>query len=229
MSCLKFRKRADTLRSTWVTDIGDRAEVFFFLGNTHSFDLRNDEVSLNVPDDYPHLRHKVQAMCHWAVKEGYELILKCDDDVYLIADRLFTLKYYDYSGRMRHPSREQGGPEIYGPKESFYCSGFAYWLSRRSAAIVASAPDNGDWAEDRFVGNALAKYGIFPVHDTRFQLWPSSYGERHVCTRPNPNCEACRQVFGSAIVLCPHEKQEAILHLHRWWHETGFIPTGDVS
>ena len=42
-----------------------------------------------------------------------------------------------------------------------YAAGGAYWLSRKAMTIVADAQPNGDWAEDRFVGDTLGSMGFW--------------------------------------------------------------------
>lgn len=215
ISCERFAERITTLANTWIPALPDTVDVRVFTGPM-----------LEVEDDYRHLPLKVKAMFEWAVRQGYDQIVKCDDDVYMIPHRFVIDTRVAYQGRVRQPSREQGGPELYGPRESSYCSGFTYRLNSRAAKIIADSCYNGDWAEDRWVGNTLAQNNIFPSHDPSFQLWPAGLGGlRHFCTIPNPNCAACQRVYEKASVLCPHERLDAIPILHRWYTDTGFIPT----
>lgn len=113
--------------------------------------LPADTVQLDVEDDYPSLPLKIQAMAAWA--EGYEYMFKTDDDCYLVPELLkqLTVAPYHYVGRFRPPS---------GGYPAWYASGFAYWLSAPAMSALAAAKWNGDWAEDRWVGNTLAHHGI---------------------------------------------------------------------
>lgn len=223
VTCDRFRERASMQRRTWVKEAG-AFDVRFFLGRD-SQQVYDDEILLDVPDDYPSLRRKVQLMYRWAVDAGYRQILKTDDDVFIIPSRLAPrFRGQDYSGRVRGPSQENDAPRIYGASEVSFCSGFGYILSARSADIVASAPDNGDWAEDRFAGQALFKARIQPQHDTGFLLWPPPWG--HFCTSPNTGCPACRAQYASACVVCPYAKPEYAERLYDFYHSHGeFIPT----
>lgn len=222
VSCHKFRERADLLRHVWVPDVRD-ADVRFFLGRGHG-EPKPDEVWLDVADDYRSLRQKVQTVFGWAVAQGYDAVFKTDDDVLVLPDRLVKIFVRrDYVGRVRGPSRENDAPRIYGPNESSFCSGFGYWLSRKAAGIVAEAPDNGDWAEDRYVGNVLARSGIRPVHDDTILLWPPLQG--HYCHVPNGRCRSCVAQYAGASVLCPHQRPEVIPKLYDSYKKTSFIPT----
>jgi|GEM_PF-1850349 len=222
LTCHRFRSRADVLRRTWVKDLTG-ADIAFFLGRNEG-DPQPDEVWLDVPDDYLSLRKKTQMAFAWSVEQGYDRILKMDDDVYLIPQRLLsTVTRHDYVGRVRGASRQNDAPRIYGDLEKAFCSGFSYWVSRKAASIIAAAPDNGDWAEDRFAGNALADKGIFPVATDEFLLWPPLQG--HFCTVPNPHCDFCRQVYANASVICPYDHPSVIPQLHEYFKSTGFIPT----
>jgi Galactosyltransferase len=222
VSCHKFRERADALRRTWVPRVPEGITVKFFVGGGEA--ERPDEIVLDCPDDYPSFRLKVQRMFAWAVAHGFQHIFKTDDDVYVIPDKLIkSMPRFHYAGRVRAPSGENDAPRIYGPTESNFCSGFGYWLSRDAANLVAQAPDNGDWAEDRFTGNALFRHGIRPWNDPTVMLWPPLYG--HFCHAPNPSCTACRQQYATASVICPYARPDVIEKLDRSWLEIGFIPT----
>jgi|SRR5579859_7164056 len=223
ITCGKFRERAYAQRRTWVKD-AHGFDVRFFLGqgNEAAYD---DEVLLDCPDDYKSLRLKTQLMFRWAADAGYQQILKTDDDVLVIPERLrHAFCGDDYRGRVRGPSQENDAPRIYGAKETHFCSGFGYILSQRAARIVAEAPDNGDWAEDRFAGNALVRAGIVPVHDIRFLLWPPLGG--HACGVPNVNCGACRAQYAYAAVICPYARPNVPEILYGFYkNHGGFIPT----
>lgn len=221
VSCHRFRSRADVLRNTWAKDaLG--YDIRFFVGGGEA--QRSDEVVIDVPDDYKSLRLKTQRVFSWAHDQGYDHIFKTDDDVYVILERLTkTFILRDYVGRVRGPSRENVAPQIYGPGESSFCSGFGYWVSRGAAKIIADAPDNGDWAEDRFAGNILAYRGIRPIHDPNIMLWPPLTG--HFCHVPNDRCASCRRQYQTASVICPYNKPDAIPELHKRYVETGVIPT----
>lgn len=207
--------------------MGGDADVCYFFGHGPlDFDGVQwpEEVRLDVPDDYEHFRPKVQAMFRWAVDQGYDFVFKTDDDVLVIPQRLFSgFTHHDYAGRVRGPSQENVAPQIYGRAEAPFCSGFGYWLSNRAARIVANAPDNGDWAEDRFAGQALFRAGINPYFNRGFLLWPPLSG--HFCSKPNRDCAACWAQYRAAAVICPYARPEAVATLHGFYKESGFIPT----
>lgn len=234
-SCHRYRERANVLRRTWVPDVANRADVRFFLGDVPAAgvgfpppddEVWNDEVWLNVPDDYKSLRLKVQRMFGWSVEQGYDFIFKVDDDIYVIPDRLFAnFSRHDYKGRVRGPSGSADllGMQLYGAGEVCFCSGFAYWVSRRAAAIIAQAPDNGDWAEDRFAANALARGGIRPIEDRTFKLWPGVY--LHSPCRTDGLCSYCATAYLDASVVCPHERPDLLEPMHTEFKATGRIFT----
>ena len=213
LTCEKYHWRRVLLEKTWVRAVPAGVDVKFFTGQ-----------DVGVPDEYRQLPNKVRAVFAKAVAEGYDRILKVDDDILVLPERLLaTMTKHDYVGRIRPASREFGGPELYSDQEKPYASGFAYWVSRHAADVVARTPDNGDWAEDRFAGQALWQAGIQPTLDNRFLIWPPING--HVCTYPNPKCPPCRQEFAQASVLCPHQREDAIVELWDYYRTTGFIPT----
>lgn len=224
ISCGKFRDRAAAQRRTWIPE-ASAFDIRFFLGQGNA-PAAPDEVLLDCPDDYHGVRIKTQLAFRWAVAAGYHAILKTDDDVLIIPERLQHLfRGQDYVGRVRGPSQENDAPRIYGPSEVSFCSGFGYILSARAASIVAEAPDNGDWAEDRFAGQALFRAGIRPAHDNGFLLWPP-VGSAHFCTVPNPSCGRCWSYYSNASVICPYARPELPETLYRFYKQhNGFIPT----
>lgn len=155
VSCQKYIQRLKSSLDTWVPQViaaGYDVEVF-------------TGPRLNVPDDYYSLPQKVKAICQWAVANDYQYMLKTDEDSYIRVSRFETVTA-DYAG-LWAPANDCGShapppcvPE--SPKGTYpydYASGGAYWLARRSLEIIANHPID-DWAEDRWVGNTLAKHGI---------------------------------------------------------------------
>lgn len=116
-----------------------------------------DTVYLDVPDTYSGIPLKVQAICRYAEDFAYDYVMKVDDDVYIAPERFESLPLgQDYIGRFRGP---------YGNYPAHFASGFAYWLSKRAASLVAAQPWNTDWMDERFVANTLARHNIFGYND----------------------------------------------------------------
>lgn len=153
--------KAAAQRRTWVP--GVRAlgfEVVFFRGRPPADSspfVGQDEVWLfDCDDSYAGISKKVQRIFAWAKDHGYDYVLKVDDDVYIVPQRLqflvFTVYGKDYVGRFRGP---------YGNYPPHFASGFAYWLSCIACHMVAATPHNGDWMDERFVATALAHRGVY--------------------------------------------------------------------
>lgn len=154
VSCAQFSHKLASLYDTWIPDVieqGFHVDVF-------------DGRKLEVSDDYLALPYKTKALCNWALDHGYEYLLKIDDDAYVRAAFLKTPSA-NYAGIKNEPNDYgwNGHPAIAeSPKGTHphpYASGGAYWLSAVSMKTIASAPV-ADWAEDRWVGDTLAKAGI---------------------------------------------------------------------
>lgn len=161
-TCHKYRHRADAQRATWVPDV-QGADLKFFLGEKRGYVAQDDEVLLPVDDGYLALPQKAKATFEWALEHGYDYLFHCDDDTYVRPERLLASGFEsaDYSGRLRGPSGIWLAP---------YCSGFAYWLSARAMRAVVGKPFNGDTADDRFIGNALAEAGLQGRLDPRYMV-----------------------------------------------------------
>lgn len=156
MTCPKYKDRLQSILTTWVPQViaaGYHVEIF-------------TGERLGVPDDYYSLPDKVKAICSWAYHNGYDRMMKADDDAYVRISK-FTEVLSDYAG-FSVPANDCG---IYNPAPGRpakppgtypynYASGGAYWLSRKSLEILDREPLTDDWAEDRWVGNTLGKHGI---------------------------------------------------------------------
>lgn len=201
-TCRKFIERANVQRRTWVPDaIAAGIDVKFFVGDGDGDVL--DTVHLSVPDDYPHLPLKVQAMFAWAGKQNYDFILKTDDDT-LVRPHNLLKELGDYVG---HSNR-------------LYCSGFGYTLSRRAAEFVAQATWDQDPVEDRWVGGVLAAAGITPEDSPNRLIFRPQCGYRcRAHWRPSAtrweNCPDCAITKQNASVVCPYDAPEYVEQLYQ--------------
>lgn len=155
--------RRQACRETWLKNLPAGVEYKFFYGRGNGPDLLPDEVRLNdCGDDYGSLSRKFQSICVYALRAGFDWLLRIDDDAYCYVDRLMSdLSWtkYDYSGYT-----------IDYPKHlswARYCSGAGFTLSRRAMQIVADNPPDHS-ADDLWTGRILYRNSI-PCHrDTRY-------------------------------------------------------------
>jgi hypothetical protein len=124
-----------------------------------AFKPRLDEVVLsNTPDDYGHHAYKTRNKLRWAVENGYEYVLTCNDDLYLDIDRFMNSDFreHDFTGRRSSDTFIHGGPGI--------C------LSKKSVEILATSPIN-TYGGDGFMAQSLV--GKVRLHfDDRYTEWP---------------------------------------------------------
>ena len=162
ISCHKNRHRRDAVRNSWLKDVGNNADYKFFVGQGDS-ELEPDVIKLDVPDDYNSLPIKIKAVCQYMLDWGYDYVLKVDDDTYVFPDRIvFGIEEADYIGRWNAWSNSKDHP-------NGFCSGFCYWLSARSAKILANGSPNIK-AEDVWAGGELARNGVFAKNDKRYYI-----------------------------------------------------------
>lgn len=150
ITCEANVQRADAVRQTW--------------GAACSYPLvYADGKTLGCDDSYEGLPEKVKSLCAYALENGYDWLLKIDDDTMLFPQRLVVPTSGDYIGRVRGAlTRLSGYP-------GSYCSGGAYWLSRRAMEIIAAAPlDPAMTFEDCWVGNVLYHQGVTPISQPHF-------------------------------------------------------------
>lgn len=181
--------RSNAIRETWYKiweKHREEIDLKFFFGHFPSEATRcpnPDEIFLDVPDDYSNLPAKVQKTFQWALDQGYDYVLKVDDDVFVYVDRLLKeFEEVDYKGA-------SGGDFI---------SGAAYWISRRAMQIIVDTPwPKEEWAEDRWVGKTLGKHGILPLNDDRFQ----------VC-----HCDVCLKKFSEESRITLHTNGPELMY-----------------
>lgn len=166
MTCLKpgYKAKADAIRATWAKRLrADGTDVLFFTGNTPGAQWGYDTIALDCPDGYEGIPLKVKGILQWATERKYDLISKCDDDVYVVPNRyrVLPLYHYNYIGRFRGPC---------GNYPAHFASGFFYTLSYHAARFIVNTPWNGDWMDERFIANTLAYYGIGGHHDVNNYL-----------------------------------------------------------
>ncbi|MDR2980716.1 MAG: hypothetical protein LBV12_00550 [Puniceicoccales bacterium] len=91
-SAQKYHNRREACRQTWLQNVGPSSRYFFFVGEQPIDGEEPDVVYFNVPDDYGNLIRKVQAMFYFAAAcDDFDYLLKCDDDTYLVEERLQSL------------------------------------------------------------------------------------------------------------------------------------------
>jgi hypothetical protein len=137
------------------------ADVKIFIGNPQS-ELADDEIWLDVPDDYKGLPRKTYAMLAWADKNHYRHVYKMDTDTFIAGDRLERSGFesLDYTGWS------------WGPNDGYLLGGPGYWLSSKAIHAILSVSVEEfaalHEAEDVAVGKVLIRAGIIPIVDQRY-------------------------------------------------------------
>jgi hypothetical protein len=181
VTCPQFASRRKALEDTWVPQARAAGyDVEFFDGQR-----------LGVPDDYLSLPAKSKAIFQWASERDYDGVLKCDDDCF-ICIREFTPPTNDYAG-IYVAANDCGWPREHipdYPKGTWkynYASGGCYWVSQKAVKILADTLLNGDWAEDRWVGDSLGKAGIkyvqMPTREWNWGCNPASQVSTQIPTQ----------------------------------------------
>jgi hypothetical protein len=158
-SCLKFSARAQLCINSWAQELPPGYDFKVFTGQV-----------LNVPDDYYSLCIKTKAIAAYALAHEYDWLLIVDDDVYIRTQQL-VIPNAHYAGMILPRGINTGTQQP-------YCSGGAYWLSRKALTIIANAPlSHETYAEDRWTGAALAHHGITPHDLPDFTIEPCECGQ----------------------------------------------------
>lgn len=167
--------RVQAIRDTWFRDAAKFPNVTarFFYGGTPrgDFEALQDEVYLDVPDDYERLADKIQGICRYALDNGFEYLVKCDDDTLLYVDRLLRSGFDSV-----HQMGWYGCPHKPGQRCECYSTGMCYTLNRQCMELIVAAPIT-HWAEDLWVGRVLRAAGIRP---TGHPGWLPGYDKHYV-------------------------------------------------
>jgi hypothetical protein len=160
------------IRNTWGKDVPADVYLRFFVGREvvplgDFYVMKEDEISLDVDDDYDMLPHKTKGIVQWA-RDKYDHIFLCDTDTFLILERLMKCGFenYDYMGVIRYPlsapfhydSRNRKG-EIFLLNQCmpWASGGIGYFLSNKAMRFVADA-EITHWAEDLWIGQIMGEH-----------------------------------------------------------------------
>jgi hypothetical protein len=200
LTCKSYKARMDLLERTWLP-----------LARARGLDMQVfDGQRLGVPDDYANFYLKVKAVCRYALANGYDYLLKLDDDTYLCPERFGVIEE-DYAG-IRIPANDGGSSRLgvsakpSGTYPLDYASGGAYWLSRKAMQIIADALWGNDWAEDRWIGHVLQAQGIpFTELPDYALVWPHPF--EHYLAK---DCTVLTQITSPDNLLKCHERAQGV-------------------
>lgn len=171
-SCDAWEKNGinSAARRTWLFKWSHLIDYKFVLGRGAEH-VSDDQLILDVGDDYQNLSYKVQAARRWATAAGYGHSFHCGADTFVFVPRLLASGYEaaDYTGFLIHDEHR-----LYKPRNiQFAQGGGGYWLSPRAAMYVeqAGVPEWLLKAEDVFVADTLFNVGIRGTHDVGYWSW----------------------------------------------------------
>lgn len=163
----------DAIRGTWGKDAKAAGiEVFFFMGEDptqqstrRSWRYGPGEIVLDCDDSYEALPYKTRRIAQWAGGKMFTNLFLCDVDTFVWPRKLLNTGFesFDYLGQFLvgepggAPFRYSDEHGVYDEFRGWASGGFGYFLSKRAASIVAGTTPNV-WAEDAFVGQALAPF-----------------------------------------------------------------------
>jgi hypothetical protein len=160
VSCHTRQDWANLVRKTWVPLVPkDRSDVLFFVGRGEST-LPTDTVQLECDDSYQGLPEKVRSIVRWALDNGYDYMLKCDDDVLLKPQDILRSDFdqFDFTGHECAPNNQVP-------------YGFCYWLSRKAMKIMENEPlPSGSNNDEAWVAHTMNRNGILLHHEGKYHL-----------------------------------------------------------
>jgi len=217
-SCQAAAARRKACRDTWMRHLPPGVECRFFLGGREPLACEPDVVALWENDDYLHLPAKGLAFYAWALENyDFDWLFKCDDDTYLVPDRLKSLcdRRYDLVGDMSLAQR------------GFPSGGAGYLMSRRLAERIVEhggeIPAVG--AEDVLFGKLAIKL------QARRHATPRLFMGCTQTPRPGNDlvsCHWCKPGLMYGIDAALHAKPLSVFHAKHpdWEDDLLFFPQG---
>jgi Galactosyltransferase len=177
LRCTDQQARVNTIRATWLKDLPADVDYKFFYGNQlrsessrrnpKQLPLRaplDDEIFLECRDNYTANPDKMKAICRWALDNGYDYILRCDDDTFMYPDRLLLKDRPLWEGK-----------DYAGASASNFHPGGCVFLSRRMMELVISEHIT-TYADDVWMGQIAMNHRIPMVTiPTMRNQWGTGY------------------------------------------------------
>jgi len=110
-------------RRTWISKIPEGIDYRFFVGRNYTGN-ETDVIQLDVDDSYIRLPNKVRLIYEWVnCNVNYDYVFKCDDDSYVILDRLkeLIIDNHDFIGN----------EFLKNDEKKFASGGAGYFLSKK--------------------------------------------------------------------------------------------------
>ena len=172
-SCHKHREWQQAQRDTWIKEIPAGVDYRFFLGRPNVLAPEEDEVFLDVPDDYNHLKYKTKALLEWSIEHGYEHTFKTDVDTLVNPTLLLSGDFskHDYMGGVLNAGDLM-----------FASGGAGYWLTRKAAQCVVEEPATPGPEEDVHVARAVFKNKLFLRPSSHYKFLPGAILDRNTVT-----------------------------------------------
>jgi len=154
-----------------------------------------DEVRLNCPDSYPERKKKVKAIFCWALENGYDRLVKIDDDTYVRPERLASLEEIDYGG-FRMQQKFMDGPKFLYERETIL--GAFYVMSRKAMRcclepdLHPEVPFEDCWVSLQLVDSGIAMVDLRPRLGYEFYNGDPapSWFDNHTPPKPDNNIVA---------------------------------------
>jgi len=156
-SALAHSARRKACRDTWLQRLPGNVAAFFFVGRGYSGPAETDVIQVNAADDYASLPKKVTAMLRYVVRHfHFDYLFKCDDDTYVVADRLNELPGSDMCAFLWNGKTASGGA--------------GYLLTRSLAGSLTGEIDESGYYEDVEVTLAARRLHASILSTKRLQL-----------------------------------------------------------
>lgn len=157
-SCQQSARVRDLSRLGWVNELRecDGVVTLFVVGGAEEAKVEGDTLYLPCDDSYPGLPFKtIAAMRYVSEHYDFEAFFKCDDDAFVIPDRLLA--------------RLAEGGDYVGYKSGYVAAGgCGYMLSRRAFDKALTTYEAKLGPEDKYL--AVALRGSYAVeNDSRFE------------------------------------------------------------
>lgn len=217
-SCQKNNEKRVTVRETWLSNSATNVYPFFLVGKGSNVDQEFDTIEVDYPDGYYDLPGKVtEFLRHVYNHFEFDWVFKCDDDTYVVQDRLNQLVNPNASIIGNNFLTTRGSPS----------GGAGYFL--RKDIVKALVNDSGlskTGYEDIIIGEAAIRHGGVPQASTRLG-WDMS--RPPLLDNQQVTCHWCTPLQMRLIHKCFDQKIAGKFEVfHRYWTDIILLYDGGL-
>ncbi len=217
-SCHMYPEKRQAIRETWLSRKSDGVISRFFVGRGETALPEEDTIEVEAGDSYDELPAKVLAFFrHALINFEFDWLFKCDDDTYVVPERLKEIIEPGISFVGDESLAQRGAPS----------GGAGYLLARHIVEkLVADQTLELRGAEDIIVGEAAIRHGAIPKSTALLNLQPAPFPTSDNSMVSAHWCSPDQMRSIHVVYSTQHIRRYYATHLH--WTDEIRVHPGDI-